>query len=149
MAALDDGEDDLYAGFTEDAPWSVPLVESDGTTPAELAAGDVVHCVLSSRDKEEPVTILLHLTSDDETDNHSRVEITATGNANTGDPAEGFVRFAQADTQALVDAWDAGIVSKRVVMEMYYVDASETDPADAEKIFLRKIIHLHRRGRPA
>jgi hypothetical protein len=146
MSATNFGELDLYAGVTEDFPFTAQLYASDGATPAELVAGDVVHCVLSSRENEEPTGVLLDIASDEASDNDSQVHITATGDAQTGEPAEGYVRFAQEDTAAIVAAWDDTVLSKRLICELYYVDDSETDPADARKIFSRGIIHLHRSG---
>jgi hypothetical protein len=146
MAATDFGTLDLYAGLTEDFPFTASLFESDGVTAAALASGDIVHCVLSERTKGEPSAVLLDIPSDDDTPNDSRVFITSLGNAGTGAPAVGYVRFAQADTAAIVAAWTGGVLSKYLVCELYYIDLSEAEPTDAKKLFLRGVIHLHRSG---
>lgn len=146
MAIINFGTLDLYAGVTEDFPLSVPLFESDDETAAELAGDDVVYCVLSARTRGEPTEALLTIASDSPTTNKSKVYLTSLGDADTGDPAVGYVRFAQADTEALVADWDDDVYQMLLVCELWYEDASETDPADAKKIFARGAILLHRTG---
>lgn len=144
MAAINFGTLDLYAGCVEDFPFTAELYGSDGESPAALAVADVVHCVLSERVKEEPDDEVLHIQSDQEAAGESRVYITDRGDAVEGEPAVGYVRFAQADTDTIVDAWDEAVRSKHLVCELYYVDSVEANPASARKIFLRGVIHLHR-----
>lgn len=146
MAATDFGKLPLYAGVTEDFHFTAELFESDNATPAELAADDVVHCVLSTRTRGEPTAVLLDIASDEATANDSQVHIDDLGDADTGDPATGFVRFAEQDTAAIVATWGATELSKSLVCELYYIDASETEPADARKLFLRGTVELHRSG---
>lgn len=144
MAPFDFGELDLFANNTEDLPFTALLYASDGVTGAALAAGDVVHCVLSTRTKGEPFTAALSLNSSTATANKSKVFVTSNGTASPHAAAAGYVRFAQADLTALVATWAASLGSQRYVCELYYLDDSETDPADARKLLLRGIIHLHR-----
>lgn len=146
MAVLNFGKLDLYAGVTEDFPFTATLFESDGVTAAELAADDVVHCVLSSRTKEEPTEALLDIASNAATANKSKVYVTDLGDSGAGDPAVGYVRFAQADTAALVADWAAEVYQTLLVCELWYVDASETEPTAAKKLFARGEILLHRTG---
>jgi hypothetical protein len=145
-AELDFGTRDVYAGCTEDLPFSVYLFDNNGTDSAALAEADVVHFVLSERTKGEPDTELLDISSAAYTANKSRVILSSLGNAITGAPATGYVRFGQADTDAIVDAWSNEIRSKHLVGEMYFIDASETQPTSAKKLLLRGVIHLHRSG---
>lgn len=140
------GKLDLYAGVTEDFPFSVPLFESDDETAAELAADDIVVCALSARTKGEPTETLLTIASNAATANDSKVYLTSLGDDDTGDPATGYVRFAEDDTAELVADWAADVFQKLYVCELWYVDNSETAPADAKKIFARGEILLHRTG---
>src|SRR5436190_871933 len=146
MATIDFGTLDLYAGLTEDFPFTAELFDSDGESFAQLAGNDVVHCVLSERVKEEPTTLLLDIPSDDETDNESKVYVTDRGDAVTGDPAVGYVRFAEGDTAAIVAGWESEVRSKHLVCELYFIDSVQANPIDPKKIFLRGVIHLHRSG---
>jgi hypothetical protein len=137
---------DLFAGVTEDFPFTIELYASDGVSFAALAAEDVVHCVLSERVGGEPDTELLDIASDQEASGESRIYVTDLGDAIDGDPALGYVRFAQVDTDAIVDDWDDEVRSKHLMCELYFIDASEINPANAKKIFWVGIIHLHRSG---
>jgi hypothetical protein len=145
MATLDFGERDLYADCTEDFPWTATLYERDGITQKGLDLADVVHCVLSTRDGDEPNGEVLAIDSDTATANDSIVEIDDQGGA--AEDASGSVRFAQADTAAIVTAWDAEATppqSRRYVCELFYIDSGEANPVNAKKIILRGTIHLHR-----
>jgi hypothetical protein len=146
MGVSDFGELDLYSGKTEDLPLTATLYASDGVTGAALAVADVVYGVLSEREDGEPRAAVLTVDSDEATENKSKVFITDLGTASPHTDVEGYVRLAQADLAAIVAAWDDEVASKRYVFELYYTDDSETEPADAKKIFLRGVIHLHRSG---
>jgi hypothetical protein len=146
MPATDFGTVDVYAGLTEDLVWTALLFEADGETAAILAAGDVLHFVISERTRGEPMTELLDVVSSSATANGSRVVVSSYGTTSPHAEATGYVRLAQGDTDALVDAWDAETTSKRLVGELYYLDDSETNPADAKKLMARGVIHLHRSG---
>lgn len=143
---IDFGKLELYAGVTEDFPFSIPLFESDDETTAEFAADDVVYFVLSSRTKAEPTAAVLTIASDAATANKSKVFVTDRGDAITGDPAVGYVRFAQDDTAALVADWDDDVYSQLLIGELWFIDNSETEPADARKLIGRGEILLRRTG---
>ena len=146
MLATDFGEVDVYAGLTEDLVWTSLLFEADGTTAAILAAGDVLHFVLSQRTRGEPMTELLDVVSSSASANGSRVFVSSVGTTSPHAAANGYVRLAQGDTDAIVDVWAADVTSKRLVGELYFLDDSETNPADAKKLMARGVIHLHRSG---
>jgi hypothetical protein len=146
MPATDIGEEDVYAGLTEDLLWTCLLSEADGATAAKLAAEDIVHFVLSERIRGEPGDIVLDITNTAANENGSRVFIESLGTVEPHVAANGYIRLAQADTDAIVDAWAETIRSVRYVGEMYYLDDSETNPADAKKLMARGTIHLHRSG---
>lgn len=146
MPTTDFGELDVYAGLTEDLLWTSLLFDADGLTAAILAAGDVLHFVLSERTRGEPMEELLDVISGSASANGSRVFVGSVGTTSPHAAADGYIRLAQGDTDAIVDAWDADVTSKRLVGELYYLDDSETIPADAKKLMTRGVIHLHRSG---
>lgn len=146
MPATDIGEVEVYAGLTEDLVWTCLLYEADGATAAKLASGDVLHFVLSERTRGEPADELLNVTSSSANANGSKVFVTSEGSVDPHEAASGYVRLGQADTDAIVDAWADSVMEKRLVAEMFYLDDSESSPADAKKLMARGVVHLHRSG---
>jgi hypothetical protein len=137
-------ERDLYAGHTEDFVWTAELYENDNVTRAKLGVGDIVHFRLSERLGGEPISPVLAINSVGPTSQGSLVVIQDLGDALAPRDASGYVRFAQADTAAIVAAWPATLKSKKYIGELFYLDDSETSPADARKLICRGIVHLHR-----